>query len=103
MEKPVILSKETLLPIGVTIALVAPIVGIVFFFAGIQSDIKDLKMQVATVAQKAEATSVLAQSQNGINAAKIELLNNKQTEIDTKFNYISQTLDEIRKKLNILP
>ncbi len=94
-----IISKETLMPIGVMIALLAPVFGLVFFFAGIRSDIADAKVQILT----AQNQITVLQGQITLNSSKIATLDNRQSITDTQYAYISNTLDEIRKKLNIIP
>lgn len=89
-DKPVILSKEMLVPAGAAIALAIGVISVGMFISGIQSDTKQVKEQF--IAHVAENKTV---------EVRITTLERSQAVSDTKLDSILESLNEIRKKLNI--
>lgn len=92
MQTSLILTKETMVPVGVAVAIITPLIFLGTYITGIAANVDTLKLQVAS-----------SLGREAITSAKLEVISNKQTETDTNFVYISRSLDEIRKKLNIIP
>lgn len=103
MKSQIVLTKGTLIPIGVVVALMTGLIAISFFLSGLSNDRDETKLEFTTLKSRIEAVDLSAQNAFALNSAKIELIDKQQTAISVKLDNISETLDEIRKKLNIIP
>lgn len=103
MKSQIVLTKGTLIPIGVVVALMTGLIAISFFLSGLSNDRDETKLEFTTLKSRIEAVDLSAQNAFTLNSAKIELIDKQQTAISVKLDNISETLDEIRKKLNIIP
>lgn len=90
MEPRTIVNRETLIPAGVVAALALGIISLVMYFSGISSDTKSVKEQF--IAHIAENKTI---------ETRVSILERSQAVSDTKLDSIIESLNEIRKKLNI--
>lgn len=90
-EQPSVFSKDTLIPISVLFIAGASIVGSVMWLANISSSVVFLREGLNQTSAKCDAIQRDVQEQK-----------NKQTAVDAKMDYIVSSLDDIKKKLNII-
>ena len=94
MEDLKIISKQTLVPIGLAVAILTPLMIGAIYVVDMSNTVKHNRELVTQHVAMDDARIAI------INA-HIQNLQQTQIKSDTKLDYILQNLDEIKKKLNI--
>lgn len=92
-KEKTVLTRETLIPIGVIIAIITPIVAIIVWGAGLQYQVQANKEKINSHESMDNARVEVLQGQ-------VATMQNNQVKMDAKLDYIVATLDDIKKTLN---